>query len=432
MLSLLTLRYRAVALLSTLVLAACQGDPAEPIIVDPPTTPGPVASQLPSLEILTAGGAPVVSMDVYLAGSYVLRDSTGAVAGQGALEIKGRGNSTWALFPKKPYRLKLGTSSSVLSMPASRHWVLLANYSDKTLMRNDAVFELSRNLSFEWTPRARSVDVTLNGDYLGIYGLAEQIRIASDRVNIPSLKASDTTASAISGGYLMEVDERSGEDFCYKSKRTTMIFCLKEPETLNDPAWSRQKAYISSYIDQVDAAIFGPDFADPVKGYAAYLDVPSMVDYFLANELVRNVDGNLRLSTYLYKKRDGKLFFGPLWDYDLAIGNVNYDNADLIEGWQIRPAAWFARLFQDPAFDAKVKARWKEWKANRVVEHLFDWTTERQHYLSKVQERNFQRWPILSTWVWPNRVVTGSYAGEVVAMQDWLFYRRNWLDKQLQ
>src|SRR5690606_39010272 len=114
------------------------------------------------------------------------------------------------------------------------------------------------------------------------------------------------------------------------------VFCLSNPETLLEPAWARQREYIESYVRRIDTVLLGPQFADPVSGYAALIDVESALSYYFVNELFRNVDGNLRLSTFLYKKRGGKLFFGPVWDFDLAIGNANYGDADRVEGWHIR------------------------------------------------------------------------------------------------
>lgn len=419
------------ALLLVIGLSGCGSEGTAPTVEPPRAPAGEVARQLPTLSIDVAGGARVTSRDVYLGATYRLTDSAGVVLREGALEIKGRGNSTWDLFPKKPYRLKLAASAPLLSMPASRHWVLLANYSDKTLTRNESVFELSRMMGLEYTPRARDVELVFNGGYEGIYQLVEHIRVAPDRVNIPELGVGDTSASAISGGYLLEVDERRGEDFCFNSTETRMVFCAKSPETLNEPAWARHRAYLTDYIRKVDESIFGADFTDPATGYAAYVDVPSMIDYFLINELVKNVDGNLRLSTYLYKKRGGKLHFGPVWDFDLAMGNVNYDGADRVEGWHVRTAPWFSRLFQDPAFEAKVKARWRQMKGDRTFDRLVEHISARQRYLGVVQARNFARWPILGTWVWPNRVVTGSYDGEVIAMRDWLRRRRDWMEGEL-
>lgn len=415
---------------AVLGLWACGTDPGAPAVdVLDPIPVRPVASQLPTLSVSTANSAPVTSKDVYMPASFKLTDSSGATTATGTLEIKGRGNTTWGM-PKKPYRLKLTNSTGLLSMPASKHWILLANYADKTLMRNDVTFELSRALNMAYTPRSRFIDLQFNGSYEGVYELTEQIRIAPERVNIPELKATDTSATAITGGYLIEVDERYGEDFCFKSTMTPMVFCLSNPETLLDPAWARQRQYIQDYIRQTDAAIFGSQFADPVKGYAAYIDVESAIGYYLVNEIVKNVDGNLRLSTYLYKQRNGKLAFGPVWDFDLAIGNVNYDGADLTEGWHIRTAPWFARLFEDPVFSARVRARWNQMKADKTLDSLLAYILMRWDYLSHVQVKNFEKWPILNTWVWPNRVVTGSYDGEVLAMRDWLSDRVQWMDTQ--
>lgn len=426
---------RAIRLTCTgaaIACVACGGDGARDTNdpVTPPVLPNnPVATKLPVLSVRTTTGLPVTSKEDYVTGTYTLTDTTGAVLNTGPLEIRGRGNTTWAM-PKKPYRLKLGTSASILSMPANRHWILLANYSDKTLLRNDAAFEFSRMLGMEYAPRSRFVDLELNGAYQGLYQLSEHIRIAPERVNIPELKASDTSATAITGGYLMEVDERWGEDFCVQSTRTPMVFCLSNPETLNDPAWAKQRAYIQNYIRQLDAVIFGPQFADPATGYAAYIDVESAVNYYLLQEYFRNVDGNLRLSTYLYKKRGGPLVFGPVWDFDLAMGNANYLGADKTDGWYIRTAPWFDRLFQDPAFASRVNARWQQLINDGTIVRFSDYIRARKTLISRAQEKNFEKWPILNTWVWPNRVVTGSYDGEVLAMQDWLASRRLWLQAQ--
>jgi hypothetical protein len=414
-----------------LTFSAC-ANATDPVAVDTTAHQSfPVATRLPILRVNTSGSQPITSRDVYVTGSFILTDTTGEKLAEGALEIRGRGHSTWDLMPKKPYRVKLGTSTMLMGMPANRHWVLLANYSDKTLERNDVAFEFSRMLGMEYTPRARFVDLELNGSYQGIYQLTEHVRIAPDRVNIPELKVADTSATNITGGYLIEVDERRGEDFCFNSARTPMIFCLSNPETLNDPAWAKQRAYITSYIAKIDSVLFSPQFADPQTGYAAYIDVESAISYYILNEYFKNVDGNLRLSTFLYKKRGGKLTFGPVWDFDLAMGNVNYDNADKIQGWHIRTAPWFSIMFQDPVFAARVKARWNQLVADNSLNKLGDYITERTSFLHTVQAKNFERWPILNTYVWPNRVVTGSYDGEVDAMRGWLFARRGWMSDQL-
>ncbi len=387
------------------------------------------AQALPLLSLSTDGGVDITSKEVYLPGTYALKDEKGLVLVSGVTEVKGRGNYTWG-FPKKPYHIKLAANTSLLGMPANRHWVLLANYVDKTLLRNDITFQMSRQIGMEYTPRSTFVDVELNGVYQGVYQLTEHVRIAPDRVNIPELKAGDVDPARITGGYLIEVDETRGEAFCFDSLRSGMTFCLKNPEKLLEAGWEDKRAYIEGYIAQTEDAIFAPDFADPVTGYAAYLDVDSAVNYYLINELVKNADGALRRSTFLAKKRGGKLTFGPLWDFDLALGNYQGPGAETSD-WLIRSAPWFERMFQDPAFEAKVKAKWALLKSSGQLKDIVTYIDQRAFYLSKVQARNFQTWDILFVIVWPNPVATGSYAGEVTVMKDWLRARIAWMDAEL-
>lgn len=394
-----------------------------------------VAEALPVLSITVNSGAEITSKETYEAARYRLTSETGHVLLDSTLEIRGRGNSTWEM-PKKPYRLRLTSSTAILGMPANRHWVLLANYSDKTLIRNAVAFDLSRRVGMEYTPRNVQVELHLNGTYRGVYQLAEQIRIGPDRVNIPELDVDDTTPDLITGGYLIEIDFRKGEDYCYESPRTAIDFCFSNPETLLEPGWEPHRAYIDGYLAQTEAAMFSDQFADPVAGYAAYLDVDSAINFFLITEWLKNVDSNLVASVYLQKKRNGKLTFGPVWDFDLSIGNVDFLSdtgldAGSPEDWYVRYASWFARMFQDPAFEAKVKVRWGQLKASGVLEDTFTYIDKQSRWLSKVQVKNYQLWDTLGTYVWPNRVVTGSYEGEVAAMKAWLRARTNWMDAQL-
>ncbi len=415
-----------------LAVAACGGGkdapttdlPLEPIVLPPPP------AKLPTLAISTTGGVAIASKTTYVPATMVLADSAGTTLMQGGLEIRGRGNTTWEM-PKKPYRIRLTTSTSLLGMPANRNWVLLANFSDKTLIRNDLTFALSKSLGMAWTPRTQFVAVTVNGSYDGVYQLVEHVRVGPDRVNIPELRVADTSATNITGGYLLEVDERRGESFCFNSTMTPMVFCVANPDVLLEPAWNKQRSYIQNYIARTDSALFGTRFTDPDFGYAAFIDVESAINYYLIQEIVKNVDGNLRFSSYLHKQRNGKLFFGPVWDFDLAIGNANYNGADLTSGWYSRNARWYTRMFQDPAFAARVSARWQQLKSDGTIDAFQKLVYARSNYLNLAQVRNFERWPILGTYVWPNRVVTGSYDGEVISMYAWLDQRVKWMDGQL-
>ena len=422
------------ALIASLTLLACDASEDAPTIpVDPPVTQSylqGITPKLPVLSLRTADGADIVSRDVYVPATMTLTDTSGAVLSEGALEIRGRGNTTW-MFPKKPYRLKLAATTALLGMPANKHWVLLANYSDKTMLRNDLSFALSRMLGMAWTPRSQFVDVRLNGQYVGLYQLTEHVRIAPERVNIATMKVTDTSDTNITGGYLLEADERRGQTFCFNSTMTRMVWCAADPETLGDAGWEKQRGYIMNYIARTDSAIFSSTFTDPATGYAAFINVESAINYYMVQEVVKNVDGNLRFGASFSKPRGGKLTFGPVWDFDLALGNVNYNGADLVDGWYSRQAQWYTRLFQDPGFKARYKERWAEMKRAGTIDSLQNLVFSRANYLSVVQKRNFERWPILGTYVWPNRVVTGSYDGETIALKGWLLDRVRWMDAEI-
>jgi hypothetical protein len=411
--------------------------------------PTGTAETLPVLELSTDGNAPIVSKEDYIKGSFAL-SGAGVTSASGTLEVRGRGNSTWA-WPKKPYRLKLTNATSLLGMPASRHWVLLANYADKTLMRNDIAFMFSNSVGFEYTVRNHYVELNLNGVYQGVYQLTEHIRVDKNRVNIPELKVGDTATDKISGGYLIEVDFRhanwwcqfnphedfcvNGEnmllktDYCIASAHGMEPFCVDTPESLLNDAWKAQRDYITNYIQNTEAALFGPNFTDPDIGYAAYIDVDSVINYFFVNELLRNVDGAVS-SFYMYKKRGGKLFFGPVWDFDLAMGNAGYNRANMPDGWHIHEKPWFDRMFQDPAFTAKAKARWQQLKAEGKLQQIIDYAEARAIWLDKQQQKNFVLWSISDFEDWIKHPPLGTYDAEVNQMIQWQRDRIQWMDTQ--
>lgn len=403
--------------------------PEKPNYVDPD---GPKISQsayLPAVRIVLDGGASIESInkDAYLTASITIdeRNDAGIVTQKvyaGTTEIKGRGNSTWDM-PKKPYRLKLTEEADLFKMPANKHWVLLANYSDKTLMRNDLAFEISRRMGFVYTPRMQHVDLYVNGQYQGNYQLGEHLRVAPKRVNIPELKKGDT--ENISGGYLLEIDERQTDpNMYYRTAKAGMKFCYDTPETPS----AIQKTYINTYLQNIENVLYS---ATAVNDFPKNVDMKTFIDYYLLNELARNVDGNLRLSTYVYKNRDDdKLYFGPVWDYDISFGNVDYGGAQNTAGWHARTAQWYVKFFSHPEFNQMVKNRWNELRASGLKD-LQPYIDEMSKQLGQSQEDNFKEWKILDIYVWPNAKVTGSYPGEVAYLKEWLWARVIWMDSQL-
>ena len=391
----------------------------------------PASMDLPVLRINTQLAQPIVSRDDYLTATWALYADGAALAatttlGAGSMQIRGRGHSTWEQFDKKPYRLKLDNSLALLGMPANRHWVLLANAADKSLLRNETAFEIGRRMGMAYTPRTRFVEVFLNGSYAGQYQLVEHLRTGANRVNIATLAAGDNSAPQVTGGYLLELDRRSATPSLVTA-RCAMPLVLQAPE---QPS-TQQLAYITAWMDGAESALHAGNFADPVAGYAAYLDVDSFVDWYIANELTMNADAFLA-STYFYKDRGGKLFIGPLWDYDIALGNFN--GPPLEEpGSGTQGAApfsqtcWYQRLLADPAFVQKVRNRWRSLKASQL-DGLPGFVDAQAAALAQSQANNFGRWLVLDKLQWRNVVVTGSHAGEVEYLRYWLQRRIEWLD----
>ncbi|BCD98203.1 CotH kinase family protein [Marinagarivorans cellulosilyticus] len=422
--------------------------------------PTGTTTTLPQLIINTTDSLPVVTKDTYLTASYELSDID-ELPITGELKIRGRGNSTWD-FDKKPYRLRLEKSTSLLGMAANKHWVFLANMADKTLIRNDVAFTFSRALGSEFTVADRHIELILNGHYEGVYQLVEHIRLAKNRINLPELDAEEEDPQRITGSYLLEVDFRMATDlcnfpeasnifptcvdgvntdreetYCFDSLHDMPPICAKDPDELLDEAREPQRSYLQQYLSDTEGALFGPSFTDPGLGYAAYIDVASAVDYYIINEYFKNVDGGVA-SFFMYKKRDGKLHFGPIWDFDFGMGNVSYSTVHLTAGWHLRNTPWFARLFEDPAFQEKVKTRWGELKTQGTFEQLFYYISARAKWLDIAQADNFDRWatvqdqPIFEWRSWFNATLElpGSYAGEVEKLINWQRSRYLWMDSE--
>ena len=378
---------------------------------------------LPILYIETA--APIVSKDDYVKGRMTIdANSTYSQAVTDMqLEMRGRGSSTWNM-PKKPYRIKLNNKTEMLGMPAAKKWVLLANFADKTLLRNYLALEIGKRFEAAFTPRARFVEVILNGEFMGNYLLTDQVEVGATRVNIPELKASSPVAD-ISGGYLLEVDERLDETVWFRSL-LQVPFTVKSPEDIT----AAQLDYIRNYIQQTENTLYSPDFADPVEGYNKYINTTTFINWFLVNELLKNNDAVFFSSVFMYKDRNAKLSMGPIWDFDLALGNVTYNGNNIPEGWWVKNAAWINRLFDDPAFVRQVKDRWNTLKTTQVST-LYNFINESAAQLKYSQEENFNKWDVLYYYTWPNAVSLGSYDSEVQYMKDWLAKRVKWMDSEI-
>lgn len=379
----------------------------------------------------------------------------------GKIGIEIRGSSS-QMFPKKQFGIELvddlgvGVSVPLLGMPPEEDWVLFAPYNDKSLMRDVLAYKLGRDLG-HYAPRTRFCDVVINGSYEGVYVLIEKIKRDNNRVDINKLNLDENTGDNLTGGYILKLDKETGSGNGGwtslfpppgRSGNQTIFFQYDYPKAAD--ITSQQKTYIQQFIANFEGTLYGTTFTDPVNGYSRYIDVNSFIDFFIANEISKNVDG-YRLSTYLHKQRDsdgGKLSMGPIWDFNLGFGNANYCTQGNPQGWvtnfnSVCPQDfwlipfWWNRLSQDPAYRSGLAARWSSLRANqyqsaKLISYIDSVYTVLNFVLpgesTSPQQRNFQRWPVLGQYVWPNYYVGPTFQAEVNWLKDWITNRLNWMD----
>lgn len=336
--------------------------------------------------------------------------------------IRVRGNSTSTL-EKKPWDLKLNEKASMLGMPKDKRWVLLANYWDRTNLRNDVGLEIARRTKgMAWNSHSQYVQVYIDGKYVGLYLLCEKIKIAKNRVNITEMDATASKEPEISGGYLLEFDYTQDETY-YTTASYRYDFKIKEP----DEVTAEQSKYILNYLNTMEQVLKKPDQVK-MQGYEKFLDTNSFIDFWLVGELVMNKDFAGPASCFMYKDRDGVLFAGPVWDLDLYTFStkVHDVNQFLLKG----SCLYYRELFTDPTFVKKVKERWKTLKASLEDGYsIYDYLADRSNLIREEVK--------MDDAAYPNRKYGNTLAGDekvsfdesVNMMKDFLTKRIAGLDK---
>ena len=374
----------------------------------------------------------------------------------GSIGIELRGSSSQDLSDKKPYAVETrnadgsNLNTALLGMPSENDWVFLAPYSDKSLIRDVLAYTLARRI-MPWAPRSRFVELIVNGDYKGVYAVLESIKKDNDRVDISTLNPDENSGDDLTGGYILKIDKWTGafnDGFNSPfpppgNPNAQIVYQYHYPRP--DDISIQQKAYIQQYINNFEQVMASVNYTDPQTGYPSVIDVSSFVDFFLINEITRNVDG-YRLSTFMYKNKDsngGKLRMGPVWDFNIAFGNANYCSGNDTHGWAINfnwvcPSDawlipfWWDKLRNDPAFRGQVRTRWQQLRAstfsNTAINGIIDSLAA---VVQEGQVRNFQRWPILGQWVWPNAFVGNTFASEINYLKTWLAGRVIWMDNEI-
>jgi len=370
--------------------------------------------------------------------------------------IELRGQSSQYFFPKKSFSfetrdyLSEGINVSLLGLPAEEDWVLYAPYSDKTMLRNAITYQLGRSMG-SWQPGIKFCEVYLNGSYQGVYLLIEKIKRDVNRVDIAKLNPAEISGDDLTGGYIVKVDKiddlASNEYFyTYPTNRyydaRYYAFTYVYPDF--DEIVTQQKSYLYNYLVSLENTLNGSSFKDPENGYSKYIDVVSFVDFQIMNELSNNVDG-YRYSTFFYKKKDsdgGKLFAGPLWDFNLGYGNVDYSALNLAtDQWLYQnygsnesyPMHWWARLMEDPGYRQTLYNRWTELRSGPFSTYsIMNNLNNMAQFMGPAIDRNYDKWPIIGQYVWPNfDWENTSYQQEVDYLKSWLSDRLNWMDANI-
>lgn len=371
-----------------------------------------VDTGLPVVYINTEDQEPVISKD-YLHGNMVIKDQ-GKIVSENSMRIKGRGNATWT-YEKKPYKVKLDEKTSILGMEEAKDWVLLANYTDKTLLRVGISLYLSRLMEFPWTCDDRFVELVLNGEYMGNYQLVESVEQGTNRVNIPD------------DGYLFERDGYYYLEYNYFVSSLGHGYSFKNPDP-EDDLTTLQWEYIKNFMDEFEGVLTSPTFDDPQSGYRRFIDVPSFVRWFVFQNILANMDTNV----YMVKEDmgDSKVEMYPVWDFEWSIGIGWY------EGTRPRPANYYVwnsdafyydKLLKDPAFKKEVR---ELWESTSVTDDILKYIDETSAMLDTSQKLNFKRWDIMNKRVSVGGIPMGSYEKEVACDRQFFINHMNWLNNE--
>ena len=382
-------------------------------------------SELPAVVLTTQTGRDVESKTEYIDGTLALIGAGEQDIETSVIELRGRGNYTWTAHEKKAYKVKFPAKTAPLSLgQKNKTWVLLANVCDQSLLRNHVALQIAREFShITYEPNSTSVDLYLNGEYRGVYLLAEEI--TESHLALDDSRVEDR----LDTGYLVELS----------SYATDVAFTLadRKYEIKSDLSSDRsvaaaQKNYIGKYMTSAYTALLGGDR----KQTEQYIDVDTLVDAYLAEEVLKNLDMGWD-SFYLHKDAGGRLRFGPLWDFDLTLGNSNL-GCELVTGLYCatvnEPTApqsnpWFVAAMKQTWFRTLVRERWDEMcpVLSCYPAHIL----ELGETYADSFERNFRRWDIMGTV--QNRetaLVTSlsTYPGHVAYLASWLEGRIAWLD----
>lgn len=371
----------------------------------------------------------------------------------GKIGIEIRGNYS-ASLPQKPYSLELWDvngntiDSSILGMPSESEWFLLATYNDKSFARNVLPFHLFDSMG-HYATRTRLVDVMINNEYKGIYLLGEKVKRDSARVDVPKLLPTEIAGVDVTGGYIIKIDywdnnnswQLAYSPIGYPGLDIHMVYYYPKPEDI----MPQQQTYIQNFIGQYEDALYGASFDDPVNGYRRFISTSTFIDYFIVNEVARNVDG-FKKSRFFYKNKDEidgtyrRLKAGPVWDFDWALKDIDAGSDDgsgfmygLVDQ-DVNAPGWYIRLLQDTLFANELRCRYDDLRRTILSEsYLHGVVDSVANVVQESQDWHYEVWGHMGTASGTPEVQAPSqtFAEEVQRLKDWLTRRLTWLDANM-
>ena len=348
---------------------------------------------LPILVINTDGGKNIESKKEYIGANYYLDnlgddevEPIGSVSSTLKMEIRGRGNSTWDRYDKKPYKIKLETKTPLLGMNKSKHFALMPHAEDTlAFLKNPVAFEISKRIGMTWTPETKPLELFLNGDYRGLYFLTENIRIEKTRVNIEEQVNGETADDKISGGWLLEIDqyEDCPQIVIQEGNMNWMRVTSHSPDSLSN----EQLSYLTSFIGNCNRAIYVSDKNN--REWEGFIDIESLAKFYIVGEIMDHVE-QFYGSCWMYKDRgESKLCFGPVWDFGICfhVKNEKFIYEDSPYGM-----SWIGEIAKFPSFQDKVREIWADFykKGNANLDDFIDTFVNKIFIAAKY---SYDRWP---------------------------------------
>ena len=410
--------------------------------------------------------------NVITEGRAVYTEADGSVSYTGGLDqLKGRGNNTFR-YSKKPYQIKLAEKASLSGMGKGRTWVLLANWTDLSLLRNQIVLDMSREIGLRNAVSCTQADVWINGLYQGLYLVTEKIQIGKGRIDIANLEKETekvngdpfeagkivTEKSAaypllrsypqvkdpedITGGYIMTIEKKHRmKDYVLAGFRTENELSIQ----IKEPTYpSRGQAeYLFARITEMQNALIAEDGTEPATGkrYDEYLDVQSFARRFLIEDWCKNYDF-IGGSQFLYKDSDlidPLIYAGPSWDYDLCFGNME-DRGYPATGKYLtayrKKTNIYWLLYSHEDFRNTVGDIWQNSFRQAAAVLLGEKEAEPEGVIRSLDEyaeqirdsaaMNSRRWPGAGGTT--GRGAGGDFDNAIRYMKEWISARTEWMD----